>query len=66
MMEARLLSATESSRYLCLSKTTFLKMAKYKMLPQPIRITERRIVWDKADLDAYIEAIKSKRTPKFG
>ena len=66
MTSPRLYSATEASNYLGLSKTTFLRMAKDQILPQPIRITERRIVWDKADLDAYIEAKKAKRTPKFG
>ena len=61
----RLISAQESAKYLGLSKTTFLRMVKDQSLPQPIRITERRIVWDKNDLDSYIEHIKSEKTPRF-
>ena len=59
----RLISAQESAKYLGLSKTTFLRMVKDHSLPQPIRITERQIVWDKNDLDSYIEHIKSEKTP---
>ena len=61
----RLISAQESAKYLGLSKTTFLRMVKDHSLPQPICITERRIVWDKNDLDSYIEHIKSEKTPRF-
>ena len=61
----RLISAQESAKYLGLSKTTFLRMVKDHSLPQPIRITERQIVWDKNDLDSYIEHIKSEKTPRF-
>ena len=62
----RLISAQESAKYLGLSKTTFLRMVKDNHLPQPIRITERRIVWDKHDLDSYIDRIKTEKAPKFG
>lgn len=65
MTGIRLLSATESSQYLGLSKTTFLRMVKDGALPSQIRITERRIVWDVRDLDAYIDTIKAEKTPKF-
>lgn len=65
MKDARLYSAVEASQYLGLGKTTFLRMVKDSDLPQPIRITERRIVWDVRDLDAYIDTIKAEKTPKF-
>ena len=51
----RCLNCAESASYMGVSISTFKRMVKKKEAPPPIRLSKRRVVWDKKQLDAFIE-----------
>ena len=55
--QVRCLSLKESAAYIGVSPSTFQKMVKNKEAPTPIRITQKRLVWDKKQLDELIDAL---------
>jgi len=55
--QVRCLSLKESAAYIGVSPSTFQKMVKNKEAPAPIRITQKRLVWDKKQLDELIDAL---------
>lgn len=56
-IEPRCLSLRESAKYVGVSTGTFTKMVKTGQAPEAIRITERRLVWDKKLLDRLIDEL---------
>mgnify|MGYP000040867900 CR=1 FL=1 len=59
-IEPRCLSLRESAKYVGVSVGTFSKMVKAGQAPQAIRITERRLVWDKRQLDGLIDNLAKR------
>ena len=55
------LNKLDASEYLGISVNTLIRLSKTEKLLRPIRISERRIVWDRNDLDAYITKMKKAR-----
>lgn len=55
--EVRCLSLRQAAAYLGVSQSTFRKMVKSGDVPTPIRITEKRLVWDKKQLDEFIDSL---------
>lgn len=43
-----------SAAYLALSVTTFEKLVREQSLPQPRRLSGRRVAWVRAELDAWL------------
>jgi|TARA_Y100000996_G_scaffold383839_1_gene340106 predicted DNA-binding transcriptional regulator AlpA len=60
MYAKRLITKTAASEYLGMGTSLFTKLVSQNKLPQPIRISERRIVWDIQDLDDHIETMKEE------
>lgn len=56
----RLITKTAAAEYMGMGTSLFSKLVSQNRLPQPIRISERRIVWDINDLDSHIEIMKSE------
>ena len=54
----RLITKTAAAEYMGMGTSLFTKLVSQNRLPQPIRISERRIVWDINDLDSHIEIMK--------
>ena len=50
----RLLSIVQAAKYLGIGQVTFRKMVERGDAPKPIQITDRRVVWDKKQLDMFI------------
>jgi len=56
----RLLSADESAGYFGIHVKTFRKKSAQGLLPKPVRIVGiDRVMWDKLDLDRFIDRQKS-------
>jgi predicted DNA-binding transcriptional regulator AlpA len=51
----RLLSIVQAAKYLGIGQVTFRKMVERGDAPKPIQITDRRVVWDKKQLDMFID-----------
>ena len=51
----RLLSIVQAANYLGIGQVTFRKMVERGDAPKPIQITDRRVVWDKKQLDMFID-----------
>ena len=51
----RLLSIVQAAKYLGIGQVTFRKMVERGDAPTPIQITDRRVVWDKKQLDMFID-----------
>ena len=51
----RLLSFVQAAKYLGIGQVTFRKMVERGDAPKPIQITDRRVVWDKKQLDMFID-----------
>ena len=51
----RLLSIVQAAKYLGIGQDTFRKMVERGDAPKPIQITDRRVVWDKKQLDMFID-----------
>ena len=51
----RLLSIVQAAKYLGIGQVTFRKMVARGDAPNPIQITDRRVVWDKKQLDMFID-----------
>jgi predicted DNA-binding transcriptional regulator AlpA len=56
----RLITKTAAAEYMGMGTSLFTKLVSQNRLPQPIRISERRIVWDINDLDSHIEIMKAE------
>lgn len=56
----RLITKTAAAEYMGMGTSLFTKLVSQNRLPQPIRISERRIVWDINDLDSHIEIMKTE------
>jgi excisionase family DNA binding protein len=56
----RCLSRKQAASYLGISEPTFKRMEKAGNIPKPIKIGLRRVVWDKADLDNFINQLRGK------
>ncbi len=55
--EVRCLSLRQAASYIGVSQSTFRKMVKSGDVPTPIRITEKRLVWDRKQLDEFIDSL---------
>lgn len=55
--EVRCLSLRQAAAYIGVSQSTFRKMVKSGDVPAPIRITEKRLVWDRKQLDEFIDSL---------
>jgi predicted DNA-binding transcriptional regulator AlpA len=51
----RLLSIVQAAKYLGVGQVTFRKMVERGDAPKPIQITDRRVVWDRKQLDMFID-----------
>ena len=51
----RCLSIVQAAKYLGVGQVTFRKMVERGDAPKPIQITDRRVVWDKKQLDMFID-----------
>lgn len=60
MYAKRLIPKTAAAEYLGMGTSLFTRLVSQQKLPQPIRISERRIVWDIKDLDEHIETMKTE------
>jgi len=60
MYTKRLITKTAAAEYLGMGTSLFARLVSQDRLPQPIRISERRIVWDIQDLDEHIELMKTQ------
>ena len=56
----RLITKIAAAEYMGMGTSLFSKLVSQNRLPQPIRISERRIVWDINDLDSHIEIMKAE------
>jgi len=54
---ARCLSKVQAAHYLGISPNTFARMVEQGEAPPPIKISARRLVWDKRQLDALIDSL---------
>ena len=61
----RLITKTSAAEYMGMGTSLFTKLVSENKLPQPIRISERRIVWDIQDLDSHIEYMKTEGTKEI-
>jgi predicted DNA-binding transcriptional regulator AlpA len=55
----QILTVTQTATLLGVSVPTVRRLRKTKKLPQPIRLSERRIGWRAADLIEHIAAAKA-------
>jgi predicted DNA-binding transcriptional regulator AlpA len=55
------LNKFDAADYLGISINTLIRLSATELLLRPVRISERRIVWDKRDLDAYMTKQKKAR-----
>ena len=55
--KVRCISADDAATYLGISRRTLERAVKSGALPQGIRMGERRLVWDRHALDAYLDRI---------
>jgi len=53
----------QSAEYVGVSPTTFDRMVRDGLMPQPVRIYVRRTVWDIRKLDAAFAALDRSETP---
>jgi len=51
----RCLNIVQAAKYLGVGQVTFRKMVERGDAPKPIQITDRRVVWDKKQLDMFID-----------
>tara|TARA_B100001248_G_C27325506_1_gene428824 strand:- start:898 stop:1095 length:198 start_codon:yes stop_codon:yes gene_type:complete len=51
----RLLNIVQAAKYLGIGQVTFRKMVDRGDAPKPIQITDRRVVWDRKQLDLFID-----------
>lgn len=56
---ARCLSKVQAAKYLGVSPNTFARMVANNEAPKPIQISQRRLVWDKRQLDELIDQLAS-------
>jgi excisionase family DNA binding protein len=61
--KVRCISADDAATYLGISRRTFERAVKGGTLPQGIRVGERRLVWDRHALDAYLDQLVLRDQP---
>lgn len=54
----RMLSKKEAASYCGLSVSTFMRRVNDNHTLKPVQISERRIVWDKAKLDQWLDSLQ--------
>jgi predicted DNA-binding transcriptional regulator AlpA len=52
------LSRSQAATYLGISGTTFTKLVERSLMPRGKRISEGRLVWDRAELDHHFDHIE--------
>ena len=57
--EIRCLSCKESASYIGVSVSTFKRMVEKGDAPKPIQMSSRRLVWDRKQLDYFIDNLAS-------
>ena len=55
------LSVSEAAQYLGISRSTFTKLVERKQMPRGKRISEGRLVWDRAELDHVFDHIDEEK-----
>jgi len=55
------LSVSEAAQYLGISRSTFTKLVERKQMPKGKRISEGRLVWDRAELDHVFDHIDEEK-----
>ena len=60
-MISNLMTKKEVVRYLNMSESSVYRLAKSKIIPEPFAISANRIVWDRGELEQYIEKKKENR-----
>ena len=58
-IEPRCLSKAEAAHYIGVSLNTFHKLVAEGRVPPPIKISAKRVVWDKKRLDEFIDSLVS-------
>jgi len=58
-IEPRCLSKLEAAHYVGVSLNTFHKLVADGKVPPPIKISAKRVVWDKKRLDEFIDSLVS-------
>lgn len=51
----RCLNKKQAAQYIGVSMNTFIRMVDRGDAPKPIQISKRRLVWDRKQLDIYID-----------
>lgn len=51
----RLMRAEEAARYVAMSPSSFREQVRLRKLPQPVPMPSRNAVWDRHDLDEWVE-----------
>lgn len=51
----RCLNKKQAAQYIGVSMNTFIRMVDRGEAPKPIQISQRRLVWDRKQLDQYID-----------
>jgi predicted DNA-binding transcriptional regulator AlpA len=57
-ISARLVTKTIAAEYVGVGTIKFTELVDTGVMPKPIYLSERKIMWDKKDLDAAIESLK--------
>ena len=60
-MISNFMTKKEVARYLNMSESSVYRLAKSKFIPEPFAISANRIVWDREELEQYIEKKKENR-----
>ena len=60
-MISNFMTKKEVARYLNMSESSVYRLAKSKIIPEPFAISTNRIVWDRGELEQYIEKKKENR-----
>lgn len=55
------LNQHQAASYLGISRTTFIKLVASKQMPRGKRISEGRLVWDRAELDHVFDHIDEEK-----
>ena len=59
-ISARLITKTMAAEYVGVGTIKFTELVDCGVMPKPVQLSERKIMWDKQDLDIAIENLKKK------
>jgi prophage regulatory protein len=62
----RILSQADVTQYAGLSRSMMWKLVSEGTFPPPIRLTERRIGWERTEVDAWLDARAGERPIRPG